>query len=714
MSLVLRVIICLLVSCLPLKAQKHTQVPFEITGVELLIAPDQKSRSLNVETKYSVESIYDSLSVLTLQATRLSVASVTSGGKSLKYTERNDTLFVETGLWRAESKATISIKTSAKPGMGFHWTPDTTLFSNSIQLGASHWFPVLHSPKMKAPIKATFVLSDGLKGVFSGNKVAENSWESQESVYLPNVGFAISKFNETVQKVGVRTIYIYSKAKEAKELVSHSYSFLENIEKRIGSEFPYKSVSIVQISDLRWMPSQVRTNLVYIDQSSNINRVLSQLVVGSKFYKHTPIQLWATAFLNKADSLRSSNTFMEATYIDSLLNVAQKVKNGSGDQEKALILLAKTIFEQQNFSLDNNAALSKWFIKSGWIPDLSTKPLPKSFPDTLFVQTNVAQKQVRISSKNLSKSRLLTVIEIGFKDSTNHTLSISPEKPYGEILLKRSPRNVIVRSSNPNDVIRSNKTESMWVWQLKNDTSQAAQIEAVNNLAQFTENPDLQLALNDQYSKLPEGKLKAAYVETLGELLKGATGTHSQFIAASNSKNQEVRNRAFYALRHYNGNDEVQFRLQSAVRREEEPENRKQALVSLASVMDSLSYTSFLQKNVLRSDFYAITTTFVDLLEERSSPEMFRNAILPLLQTNVPWHIRVHVAKIILSAESGFSDEIIKIFSDEDPRVRYIAWSMWEKMPKTLEVRDEIKKIIWNEYDIRVLHLIPKNEDIAP
>lgn len=688
--------------------------PFSINELKLELEPIFDERVLRVTTTYHMERLPGAGKQVSFYSVRNDIESILLNGRIAQYSERNDSLFIEVG---EEKEIELLIKSTTEAGYGLYWTADSTLRTAFLPNAPAHWFPVRTKEPLLGRVNINFRIPDHLQAISVGSEVKRNQWTTSQTQKVPlsQVGFVIGKFRQVSQSLGNTTLHIYSVFKVPQDLLSAAYGRLSAINTDLVVEPAYKSLSLVILDDLFWDEYSNALNLGFLDRNSqNLAQeatfVLAGIRLGYFFFsseKALPISQ-AIQFNRVTDSVATLNVRQFLTPFEYGLASLSVLKT-----QRAFENLVRVISAQKPFELDDHTAALKWFASSGYAEFPTISVPPRVVPDTLYVRVDKIQKKALSRFTGYQTRKLdVNLLEIGLRDTSQHAINFDSLNAEKEVLLNSSPRNVLPTfSANEHPVVVVEfKDESMWGWQMRKAASTMEKVRAAEALASFKDNPDLQLALIDQLNSAENPAIKSAILNTLGEIMGGATGTEQQFLTELRSEIPVIRKGAAEALQHYSGNEQVQSALRSRFRREQDSDVKRSLLVSMASVLDSASFVSAAAGWLLNPDYYDITEVIINELRQKVSDQQLVSLLEPLLMPERPFRQRFLALVHSFNDDSFSEDSVVQLLADHDPRIRYQSWKLLKHKLDLKEQEQWKNRLMFTEYDARVRQLI--NEDI--
>lgn len=228
--------------------------------------------------------------------------------------------------------------------------------------------------------------------------------------------------------------------------------------------------------------------------------------------------------------------------------------------------------------------------------------------------------------------------------------------------------------SDQNIILQEEKPFMFLIRQLRN-TSPDVQIQAAEQLRSFTDNPDVQLAIQDILRDEENVEVRAALLETLATLTKGATGTEETFLAGLNSDNQAIRLSSIRSLVNYPENERVRNALRNTMLRSEQDTVFKTALRSYQQLSTAEDIRGITERLAQNDQHHRAISALEIAIAKDSTRESISIADRYALG-NYPYEIRTQALDLLIQYEENeayWEQTMAMLLEDRDARIRFQA-----------------------------------------
>lgn len=266
--------------------------------------------------------------------------------------------------------------------------------------------------------------------------------------------------------------------------------------------------------------------------------------------------------------------------------------------------------------------------------------------------------------------------------------------------------NLILHIDYRDDItLHVEKPYLFWVYQLRNDDNPKRRADAARGLSRYTENPDLQLALNDLLQFETDSEVVAEIVRSISRLTAGASGTDERFIQFTSAQQPAaVQLAATEALANFANNERVISRLRTIVIQTNNPDIRREAIYSLSEAANVDQFQGYVSDFVTRENVLSEVPLLLRLLAEKGGAEAAVDISSTFISTEFPFAIRHAVLDIILEFDqspTNWNNRLPGLLTDNHPRIRYNAARALDRL-NAQQRRQIVEQRIDDEFDARV------------
>jgi hypothetical protein len=265
-----------------------------------------------------------------------------------------------------------------------------------------------------------------------------------------------------------------------------------------------------------------------------------------------------------------------------------------------------------------------------------------------------------------------------FNDTRERELTFTGSSDEIVLSVPADIENLVLDIDERDDIrLEMQKPFMFWLYQLRNDEDAENRKEAAAGLRDYSDNPDLQLALLDIIEMESESEVYTEILRTLSFATGGASGTSQMFLERTGANHPEnVRLEAVRALGSYGDNDMVISRLQSIIRSDVNDDLRREAIHSLAAVTDLTRFANITESMMLEDAVLGKVPLLLENLAAKGGEERAVQLSRTFLSSEFPYDIRSRVLRLVLandSSQQGWERRIGELISDRDPRMRYLS-----------------------------------------
>lgn len=687
----------------------HPNLPFKLNHIKLDLNIDSAIPLIKGTGTYELTSRRPGLASVTFNTSDLDVSTIMEQGKELDFRISSDSLIIElTDTIAIGEKFQLKIEWTSTSPYGIHTDIYGNLWTSLNPGSRDHWLPIPDHPEVAATLEASVTIPADKKvivnGTLKGDEVvsaAEKTvtWASNIPIPVTGLTIAVGDFVLESARSGVKGVSVYASKNQLlpevrSGLLKVAVSTLKEMETKLRFEFPYENLNIVVLPDHQWEEIQSGAGIIYVYENlgslpTQIKRGIAEQWFGNyQRYLNAPDHKYEflkamlagpeTRQLLNADGLQSIHKwniwekglknlnvpFLESTIKESLPELVKRFESVTDWQDYA----------------------SLWYDKTGifW-DDLPPVPNTKVSTDSDFVYQVDYEYDERNASLKLYFEALnepvetlvgVEVVEYGFADTTRTEFSFTGQSDTISINISSGIDYLTLTPDSENKVeLKERKPFMFLIKQLRNSDA-VQRMQAAKQLQNYADEPDLQLAIRDVLMGEENAEVKAALLETLAEIIKGANGTEDTFLGALNSKEQAIRLASLRALFHYPENENVAYSVRNVLLKAESDTVFSTALSTyqiIASTGDLISLAQQLEK-ADHSDQKALQVA--GFAAEKDTTRQMMSIADRYALGRFPYDLRKQALHLLMKYEHNedyWNQTLPLLAEDRDPRIRYLA-----------------------------------------
>jgi hypothetical protein len=722
--------------------QPFPNLPFQIDHIELDLNVDTELPLIKGTGTFNFTSRRPDLTTVIFHTADLDIKEVSKEGNPLDFEVSNDSLIIQLeDTLGVKSNSQFLITWESSSPYAFHKDVSGNVWTSLNPKARHHWFPIVDHPEVAATFDVSFIIPAEKSVIFNGNFVRDEvistgekkvEWATETAIPISGLTFSVGNFVTESARSGIKEISLSANKDEILEevrsgLLSVAVQTFKDYEKKFSFEFPYGALNVVVLPDNRWEEIQSGAGMIYLYQnlgslSTQLKRGMATQWFGNYHrYLNTPDHRFE--FL-KTLVTRSSETD-QLQNPDNLKSISYWNRWQKGMDEFEDQYMIDTIEETLPKLIQEFTGVTNWQMYAGFWYDRTGSfwneiPLPSTTKTTITEQYNY---DVRYIYDEMTNSLSLVfetdgnpvetlvgveVNQFGFMDTTQTEItftgaydSVSVDIASGIDYITLSPQTDLALEFD------EQKPFLFLIRQLRSSNAEV-QIQAAIKLRKFTDNPDLQLALQDVLQSEIEPKARAAMLETLSIITKGASGTEQNFLDQLNSDDLSTQLTAVRALVNYPGNDQVAYAIRNSILEAESDtlfEATLKTYKEIAGTEDLLSITQRLERN-LQGQKKALKILQITAALDTTNKSITIADRFAL--GNFPYQIRKQALTILINYEVNqdyWNQTIEMLLEDRDPRIRFHALDAIKFLSPKQTV-DVLKSRIEEEMDPRVMEKI--------
>ncbi|MEX0845365.1 MAG: hypothetical protein WD022_08780 [Balneolaceae bacterium] len=714
-------------------------LPFNLDHIQLDLNVEPETALIEGAGRYVITSRRSDLTEIVFNTSDIEIQETSMNGEILEFRVSSDSLIIQLpDTLKLSDKAEILITWQSASPYGIHKDVMGNMWTSLNPKARLHWIPIPDHPEVATTLEASITLPAEMEAVFNGKLSGDEvisaeertvRWVSQTPIPVSGISLAVGNFEVESARSGVKEISLFTPENILMEevrskLLSTGVSTLKNYERIFSYEFPYDALNIVVLEDHQWEEVQSGAGIIYLYQSlgslpTQLKRGIAEQWLGNyqryldvpspkyEFLKAALTSASQTDQLKNPDSLRSIqywNTWEAG--LDKLNN--DLLKNTIQDSWTGLIQEFEGVTTWEDYA-------GFWYDKTGayWneLPKISKSKveMEESFKYAVSYQYDELNSSLLLvfEAQGNSAETLVgvEVREYGFMDTTKSEISFTGQVDSVSVALSEDIEYVILDQKSDLKLEFIEDKPFMFLIRQLNSSNTDHRLQAAKQLRQFSDNPDLQLALQDVMRDEQNPKIRAELLETLAKTTSGASGTEQNFLDMLNSDDLDIQLAGIRALVNYPDNDNVGYAVQTKLLQTSRDTVFKTALNTyreISSPEDQLSLVNRLEREdksgrktlqVLRVAATSDTTGQALIIADRFA------------LGNFPYSLRKQAIELLLKYESNqdyWYQTLEMLQEDRDPRIRFYSL----KAVKFL-TREQAQILLENraneEFDPRVL-----------
>jgi len=734
---------------------RQPHAPYEFKELNLTISLDSVSGTVSGQAVYNFQPKLHVWDTLVLHAAHMDIKEVSWNESEADYTIQNDSLLISPpeGLIEGNTQK-LSIRYSAVPKFGIHKNNRGTVWTSLLPRSHRHWFPVFDHPG-NTLITTLRVETNRTNTsiVASGDKLENsNRWIHEEKIPATAIAFAAGNFEQTETMAGIKTISLYNEAgiitdDRKSELLREAHSALTQTQKELGIEYPHQSLNIIVLEDHKWEQKAYGAGIgfIYLNRGNlteQLRRIIQAQWIGVSMreeqWSEAPPTILLQSWLAEQvfDSVRTGNISQSAS-MDSAQTVYHNFSKENRDRwqyslsqwEAEGFRFADAVNTTARNFFDRSREIFNWQSYSDFLyrhtghlwkqpPELEEPAVPDSIQynvEYLYDDMSADLKMVFTAIDSVVNTLVTTQVKL--KDLQGRTVKEVVFTGSGDTVDVDTEGAImnagIVGADTAHIYFNEMKPMSFWLEQLRNAGEAVKRAEATKGLANYADNPDLQLALLDILDREEDPGVIANLLRTLAKITDGATGTEQQFLKQLNHNDKRVRLAALAALRNYPENEQVKRRVQRNIELEGDPDIVRTALTVFSNIADTATIVSELEtlttgdtKGKFVPDILDRYLAIGDTTSAVTTAQLY-------MDNRYPYSLRREIIEVLLTYHrevEGWQEIMENLLHDTDPRIRYRVVDIATLLKPEVGM-DLIEKQIVEEYDARVVTRLKEVKD---
>ncbi len=689
-----------------------------------------------------------------LNAVRISMETIELNGEEADFRIDDDQIIIKIPEeLSVEESHQLRIQYRANPVFGVFKNRNGTIWSSGMPASVRHWLPVKDHPRNSFTTDINLIFPTGNEAVFAGERgntevesvdLQRVRFQSDERIPVSSLRFAIGDFVRTQSTVGDHQITLYSERDllgddELGELLNDARDTFQFTLETLGSEYFSRVLNLIVLDDHHWETRPYGAGTVFAYTSLGfLSEQIASGVIGQWLGVQLREEQWSDpdailllqAWLLEQSGLNielpseSPDMFVESIYnhfgMDS--RAAWRSFFRSDDSERY-----KAALNNFDFSgLKEQSEVVNWYDFTTFLynrtgRNLMEKPSPET-PEMddedeqipvyrVVYHHNEEEERLRLEfigeDATIDELVSLRVREVTFNDEREREITFTGTRDEVHLNVNRGIENLTLYAEDDQQVkLKPEKPFRFWIYQLQHDEDAEKRREAAVGLRNFTENPDLQLALLDIIDSEENEEVFAEALKTLSYVTNGASGTDQLFTQRySGNAGRAVQLAIVEAYSDYNGNERVISQLQSILQNTAYTDVQRQAVRSLSAIADDSRFQSISESALTNEAIEPIAPFILRELARANDADTAVSIASSFLDDRFPYRNRVEVLDLLLDYDRS-SDRWVRrinhLLEDNDPRIRMRALDGLQFLDSS-ERNAIIDERLYEEYDDRVI-----------
>lgn len=721
--------------------ESYPNQPFDFEHAELRVTLEPDQNLVRGIVTYTIAPKIDGITELILQTEESAIDEVLLNEMDVEYSVSQDSLIIllpDSSIANHEFSVEITWQSNSSYGLYTDYKSNFRSAKNPIS--HRHWLPGFDHPRNELTFDAYFTIPYETEVLFNGELVSnemksatmkEIHYQSNTAVPFTGLGFAMGDYMISEVTSGLTSVRLFAselgfEEEERVQLIRVASQLKKDIEKALSMEYPWEGLNIVVLPDNYWEERIHGSGTIFLYE--NLGSLSNQLKRGlytQWFGEYQRSEL----FFDRDEVMKTAlhySLFDDAALIDNpdsllLIEGWNVLQNGFTNESdlfqstiknslEAIVRKGSGIFDYDDYS-------DVWYQETGisW-KDKSIELVDEMevLNDSLAYTVDVVFDEFDtkldlyfvLTSGNGEEINSLKMTEITFQDTITHEVDFTGLVDTVSFQLDSSVEYVRFDegSISLNSITFDEFPLYFLLSKLRSERS-SDRILAATLLANYSDNPDLQLALNDVMSAEQNGEVRAALLFTMASITSGATGTEQQFLSGLNNSSLEIQESSLKALANYPDDEMVKNAIRNKVLRTESNSIFELALKSYSALAKPDDIVSLAQR-LQRVDSTGMKSLFVmNSFSEADSNGVFISLSEDYLSNSYSYDTRSTALTYLLendTNEESWVKRISELIEDNDPRIRYISLESTQWM-SAIEALKVLTAVTQDESDIRVL-----------
>jgi len=692
-------------------------------------------------------------------AASLDIQSVTLNGSVADFIVQDlKLIIIPDEPFPRDAEIQIGINYEGFPSFGIHQSATGTIWTSLLPLTTRHWLPIIDSPRTQLLTDliithpaGTTVASNGRKGVSEviDTEYEQTSFSTENRVSASSLGWALFNDVQTVSTVTSESVrnsysifsrrsdpqlYVYTETgQNPEEFLLTAAAVYNRVINEMDMEIPYGDLQIMILEDDFLETKQTGEGLLFVYENKGsikaqiergIVAMFSESVIKSPSWSDSDAARIAEAFLLSqfdVDLTGDEKRTFDPYNIYSVQNGLKWQHFLTQEAPDAFVEGVEIMFNKRSLETPQIFGWSKF---SDMIYDVTGRAWAEGFEpqvpepeaeDTTYSYRAVIEweegsttAEIRFAADSIATDELVTVEAevVGLSETQVRELTFTGASDGVVLNVPSMLQNIKLTIQGRNDIeLNSEKPFLFWMYQLRNDDEEERRAEAASGISSYSDNPDIELLLNDVLRSEESDMVIAEVLNAMSEITDGASGTDERFMQFSGSNYaMNIRIAAVEALSNYGGNERVISRLQSMVRQESNETLQQKALISIGEITEPQRFANISESFITQGIVPDQSSFLLNILAGKGAGEQAVELADRALSQDLAFQEKKEVVKFLISVDQSpgnWMNRLADLLQSPHPGVRITA----AKAIGKLSVNDRnsiIESVMQNEFDERV------------
>jgi len=738
--------------------ETYPLLPFEISHLDAELNVSGTG-SIEGDLLYLIQLKAEGLDSLVFDARDIEILGTVINDESKEfYIENNQLVILTDDDYGRGDEISLRVQYRTTPDFGYFQTAKGSFFTSFLPLTTSHWLPVPDHPRIEFTSEFIFthpagktIVSNGRKASMEIESVSEETttFTSNKTLSPVDIGFAMgdlklisstqndfdfqSEYSSMFERRTDHEINIYSENSDlqADQLLKSAVDAYGKLYENLNIGYPFRDLSIVVLDDHFWETKSYGAGIIYIYLNrGDLEAQLKRAMIGVWLGAHFRAEQWSDPDAIAALQGWTQNDLFELDYVYERADEPYHVFDGSlsskwhynfaeGAHEK----FSNHFGRVYNSLLSESSRVLSWadlareIYKDSGIPYFDKPELAEITKEEASGHMYRAEMSWDEDRQNITVSfdataepvnELVTVRvkEYSLLDEKENEITFTGKSDTTVLNVSTNTENIELSILGRDDIrLEVQKPFEFWMYQLRNADNPELRKEAAVGLAGFSDNPDIQLALQDRMRNEENSGVYAELLRTFSAVTNGATGTdQTLFNHLSSNYSSEVRLAAVEGLANFRGIDSVIGRLRSIANQTDNIEIRTAAVRSLNEVTDKDRFKILAEDLITQESLLHDVPLILNLLSDKGEEEAAVQYAGTFLADGFPYSVRSKILDLILETDQsreGWENRLPALLEDQDPRIRIQSLNAMDRVSSSFR-SEWLERRMTEEYDERV------------
>src|SRR6056297_2575505 len=526
---------------------------------------------------------------LFFDAASLDIHSVTINGTEADFIVQDlKLIIIPDEPFPRDAEIQIGINYEGFPSFGIHQSASGTIWTSLLPLTTRHWLPIIDSPRTQLLTDliithpaGTTVASNGRKGVSEviDTEYEQTSFSTENRVSASSLGWALLNNLQTASTVTSEELrnsysifsrrsdpqlYVYTETgQNPEEFLLTAAAVYNRVIDEMDMEIPYGDLQIMILEDDFLETKQTGEGLLFVYENKGsikaqiergIVSMFSESVIKSPSWSDSDAARIAEAFLLSqfdVDLTGDEKRTFDPYNIYSAQNGLKWQHFLTQEAPDAFVEGVEIMFNKRSLETPQIFGWSKFsdMIYDGtgraWAEGFEPQVLEPEAEDTTYSYRAVIEweegsttAEIRFAADSIATDELVTVEAevVGLSETQVRELTFTGASDGVVLNVPSMLENIKLMVRERNDVVlKPEKPFLFWMYQLRNDDEEERRAEAASGISSYSDNPDIELLLNDVLRSEESDMVIAEVLNAMSEITDGASGTDERFMQFSGS-----------------------------------------------------------------------------------------------------------------------------------------------------------------------------------